>query len=104
MYTNEATLIGFIYPPQDIKPTILEFEGKQIASLETVIETGKLPELYIPIHLTGENIEVARGWFQAYPQGFHARIQSTLIVFDGRVHAIVNFLQAREERKWQAFE
>lgn len=104
MYTNEATLIGFIYPPQNIKPTILEFEGKKIASLETVIETGNLPELYIPIHLTGDTIEVARTWLTNCPKGFHARTQSTLVLLNGKIHAVVNFLQAREDRGWQIFE
>ena len=104
MYTNEATLIGFIRPPENPEPYLIEFEGKAIASIQTVIETGGCAELHIPIFLTGETIEVAENWLKTRPRGFHARTQSTLVMHKGKPHAVVNYVQAREDRSWQIFE
>ncbi len=103
MYTNETTLIGFIRPPTNL-PKILEFEGNKIQYLEAVIETGRNSSLHIPILITGEAFKTARQWFEVFPEGFHARTQSTVMMIDGNPRQVVNFIQPREDKRWQIFE
>ena len=104
MYTNETTLIGFIRPPRSAKPYLIEFDGKEIASLETVIVTGQSRSLHVPIYLTGEAIDEARQWFDIRPEGFHARVEGTLVMYSEEVYVVVNYIKAREDRSWQRFE
>jgi hypothetical protein len=103
MYTNEATLIGFIRPPASL-PRMLEFEGNKIQYVETVIVTGQNRSLHIPILITGEAMKAAREWFEVRPEGFHARTQSTVMMLDDTPRLVVNFIQAREDKRWQMFE
>ena len=103
MYTNETTLIGFIRPPASL-PRILEFDGHKISCIETVIVTGQNSALHIPIFITGEARKTAQEWFEVFPEGFHARTQSTVMMLDGVPCLVVNFIQAREDKRWQIFE
>ena len=103
MYTNETTLIGFIRPPASL-PRILEFDGNKIQCVETVIVTGQNSALHIPIFITGEARKTAQEWFEVFPEGFHARTQSTVMMYAGAPHLFVNFIQAREDKRWQIFE
>ncbi len=103
MYTNEATLIGLIRRPDSL-PKILELDGKKIQCIETLIVTGSSQALHIPILITGDAFQTAREWFDVFPEGFHARTQSTVMMLDGIPRQVVNFIQPREDKRWQVFE
>jgi len=67
--------VKFDYDPAaDEQPYLIEFEGKAIASIQTVIETGSYAELHI-LFLTGETLEVAEDWLKIRSRGPGRRVR-----------------------------